>query len=686
MAVVAVHGVGHHETGASADAMANLLSSLCGYSTPPTGSPFGAFVTNPIQFPLPGSNFFPSQRTPPPARLPGFWSWFGGLFDERRGFFEDKFSVRSWRTTPLHAHAATDFADEFMRVQLNGYNGDPLEDSLRTVRLEGHRVATTSKPATDVHIYGMQWADLARGDNSFVRFFMSLYQLLIHLTSLARIAVDMAALEHVGQFEWLLLQRAHNYAVRVLTLFIFSFLALLMAVAFSPVPLLLFEGNETTAMAIAAAVFFIAVNGATLLLSQRLDPPVHSRGWWPWLFAAGTLSIITAVLVFLCCEQWLALILTVEWWMLEVGVLGYIFWKYNDVRPGALVAGGMAFAVIAAGFIACLCAQESISAVSLRAASFWMIQYIFLSLRLAWMLFILLALIALLFEWRCNVRLRLSTTADAGEKARARAALRTGRFAMALPATLTLILHVFLWSGVYHFTAPRVNLFKGVAAKAVPVWHWLQWLVLSPEKTLAIFQALDPTDKRDPVTNPYHFLEGLLLQGAPPGFPLILGLIAVGFTLLILMALPSVYFEFRTPYAAENRRARFLGPWLSSGFHSFSAMVWCFWIAAFGIPALYPVIIFALARFHHDPKLQLTVLEILCESWDMKFTAKLVSTSGALIAGSAAVLLGVAVKYLSSALDAILDVDTYLRTTPQENVPRARIAERYVALLRYLQQ
>jgi hypothetical protein len=68
----------------------------------------------------------------------------------------------------------------------------------------------------------------------------------------------------------------------------------------------------------------------------------------------------------------------------------------------------------------------------------------------------------------------------------------------------------------------------------------------------------------------------------------------------------------------------------------------------------------------------------------MEFTAKLLSTGGALIAGSAALLLGFLVKYLSSVLDAVLDVDNYLRASPENNTPRARIVERYVSLLRYL--
>ena len=51
-----------------------------------------------------------------------------------------------------------------------------------------------------------------------------------------------------------------------------------------------------------------------------------------------------------------------------------------------------------------------------------------------------------------------------------------------------------------------------------------------------------------------------------------------------------------------------------------------------------------------------------------------------LAAGALAAL----VKYSSPVLRAVLDVDTYLRTSPIDATPRAKIVERYVSLLRYL--
>src|SRR5437879_1856818 len=47
-------------------------------------------------------------------------------------------------------------------------------------------------------------------------------------------------------------------------------------------------------------------------------------------------------------------------------------------------------------------------------------------------------------------------------------------------------------------------------------------------------------------------------------------------------------------------------------------------------------------------------------------------------------LLGLLVRYTSSALGIVLDVDNYLRASPKDATPRAQIVERYVSLLRYI--
>ena len=207
-------------------------------------------------------------------------------------------------------------------------------------------------------------------------------------------------------------------------------------------------------------------------------------------------------------------------------------------------------------------------------------------------------------------------------------------------------------------------------------------LVLSPAATDSVLNAAQWKETLDPGPS-YHFLGGLLVQSTPPGLPVVLGFIAAGLSFLILMALPSVFFEFRTPFSAPNDKARLLGSWLSSGLLSFHWMIWCFWIAAFAVPSVHLAVVKLAIGLHWITPAS-TFLETVYKFPGMVFTAKLLSVGGALLAGSAALLLGLLLKYTSSALDAILDVDTYLRTFPENNTPRARIVERYVSLLRYL--
>jgi hypothetical protein len=57
---------------------------------------------------------------------------------------------------------------------------------------------------------------------------------------------------------------------------------------------------------------------------------------------------------------------------------------------------------------------------------------------------------------------------------------------------------------------------------------------------------------------------------------------------------------------------------------------------------------------------------------------------GAKLALSGAAVAAIIYSYGRAPLDILLDVDNYLRTSPLENAPRARIAERYVSLLRYI--
>ena len=67
-----------------------------------------------------------------------------------------------------------------------------------------------------------------------------------------------------------------------------------------------------------------------------------------------------------------------------------------------------------------------------------------------------------------------------------------------------------------------------------------------------------------------------------------------------------------------------------------------------------------------------------------KLTLPLIKPAGLVLAVSGATVFGFLMKYLTTILDTILDVDNYLRTSPKDAAPRARIAERCTSLLRYI--
>ncbi|MEA2328386.1 MAG: hypothetical protein QOE68_3345, partial [Thermoanaerobaculia bacterium] len=200
VAVVVVHGVADQQPSESARQIADLLTDLC-----PLGK-YTTFEEAKIRIPVEpviklkkdadGNAIIEPKVHKPP-------------FEERN----DDALLRHRGETPL----VDDPEHGFMFDQLRGYDPD-AEDQPRvfeTVRLDGVRNATNC----DVHVYEAYWADLSRRTKGILSFFGELYQLLLHLPSLGRNAVDYARAEDKGHL-WPLFSWFHRWSVRWLTLFI----------------------------------------------------------------------------------------------------------------------------------------------------------------------------------------------------------------------------------------------------------------------------------------------------------------------------------------------------------------------------------------------------------------------------------------------------------------------------------
>lgn len=708
VAVIAIHGVGHHESGATAQAVTDLLAGVETGAIAHPRNRYTSFSLQQVQISLPPpENPF---REIDPARCaksePRAHRGVGSVFDERRGEFQTYYKWDAWfkRAGESDEHLKEreesarrlDIATEFMNVQLQEFEGDSSENSYTTWRHDGYRLGADGNPEKEVHVYEMYWADLARPTNSLLRFLFSFYQLLLHLISLGRLALDHASFENLGKLDWFLYLRSYTYATRVISLAALPLLVLIYGVALAPLPLLI-ESDRVRAI-IGGGIIVFAGLTAVVLATLKFNPPPGTKSWWIGLLPSAIPGF--GLLWYLLGHPNLSpFVLVVEWWLIGALVSYWIFLKYDQVRNGAKQTGAFFIGLVTLAFFVILYAQGSHDEIALKTTSILLVQYVFLLLRILIILFILLVAFSFLMESICQIRLALHKEKRT-ELARARAAARTARFAMAIPALLILLLAVFTGSAAYRFVDKYGDPYEEAVVRPLPLPQSLRWMALSPEDNRALvhriraYSGQEPrqasnaqqTGGQNPPRVPVHggrrILEGLIIQSAPPGIIFTVLLAAAGFLLLGLIVLPSVYFELFAPRSAANGPARMLGQWLSAGFRSFRWSVALIWVAIFAVPLL--SMAFAIWSYARNSSIHESfLLYFYSLPWMAEGEAQLL-TAGGLIAGSAVLLAGLLVKYLSAVLDTILDVDTYLRTTPVNATPRALIADRYVSLLRHI--
>jgi hypothetical protein len=203
VAVIAIHGVGQHISGASAEAVSSLLESIGredGRAESNPNRPYFGFAVDQIEVPLRAVYTEDLQHRQANERYQNnWWTKLWGVFDERRGFLalqrqrgfdesaKDRFATMSDIPEPPK------FDYEFMLTQLAAYEGEP-DRNFTTPRLESQRRAGSTEPR--VHIYDAHYSDLSKQQSTIVSFFFAFYQLLFHLGSLSLQAVYWAEAEN----------------------------------------------------------------------------------------------------------------------------------------------------------------------------------------------------------------------------------------------------------------------------------------------------------------------------------------------------------------------------------------------------------------------------------------------------------------------------------------------------------
>jgi hypothetical protein len=729
VAVIAIHGVGRHAPGSSAEDVAALLESIGREDNPaPLGAgeipdrPYLGFRIKSIEIPLravytedlaekrnrqrSASVAEAGYDAPTPANKRYQTGWLRkvlGVFDERRGFLaaqrigDHDAGAQKRLTRPGKSTADEKFDYQFMLTQLAGYQGEPNR-SFSTVRLESQRPPNAREP--HVHIYDAHYSDLNKQQNSIVSFFFAFYQLLFHLGSLSLQAVYWAEAENTDgtanaphPWPWRILSTLHAISIRLLIMFIPLLNLVLLAIgacAFAD------KLSPHPGAALGAGLVLSALLGLAFFLWIFRERGSPRR---PWLWAALPLLCILVGSGFLAVLSYIDQIpnlfltsglrlLLLSWLVLAGVVIFLISRKFAEMRPGADWVAGVSYVINAAFFIGYFVRVAERGPAPAATAALTTVRVVFGELALCWLLCLVAALAAWLLGSLCVSQARRNTA----RQSRARAALRTGRFAFAIPASLFLVVTLALWSGVVEYGSHKLHLFDKVTtnfpadcqcATSFRFWimpdaceldHWVDRLESdSARQSAAVAETRGPWD---------NYLEGLLLVSVSPGLPITLTLIGISFFLLMWAVLPSVLYEIWPQWTETStfEKTRAAGNWFSRGMDSTAILIRVLWFAIVPVP-LISGILHLLAwrgRLVNIPWLQMAIADL------SRWTLPLIRITGTLLVVSAAAIVAGLLKYAGTILDTILDVDNYLRASPFSQTPRAAIAERCASLLRYI--
>src|SRR5215475_13400423 len=139
VAVIAIHGVGHHESGATAQAVTDLLAGVETGAVAHPRNRYTSFSLRQVQVPLPPAmdpyrDDDPNGCSKPPDPNEKHQWRLRAMFDERLGEFQTYYKWRAWfkRRGESDEHIKErkdsarklDVATEFMNVQIQEFTGD----------------------------------------------------------------------------------------------------------------------------------------------------------------------------------------------------------------------------------------------------------------------------------------------------------------------------------------------------------------------------------------------------------------------------------------------------------------------------------------------------------------------------------------------------------------------------------
>jgi hypothetical protein len=508
---------------------------------------------------------------------------------------------------------------------------------------------------TPVDLYELHWADCSRLLPGGMRALSAAYQLLFHLGTLARDVVDQVALAAGGDARpsraLPLLQRLHAWSAWLLTgPAALLQLAMLLLVAFGAAALVPLE-QTTALLVLGGGVAAVVLAIAAWLAARRAERPAAALARaLPGLAAASAGAAISAAAFLEAAPP--ATLYALSAGLATVALGAALVQRYARTVRGV---GAVGAAVLAA--TGALLAWHGVHDLAHATTLFeWMLTT---TLHVGEAL-----LCALLVVWGVLVAVQMAALALSFALARAggevAASLTTARIALTVSTALFVMLSLVLWSVVAYVSGLALDELRFVPA---------------------LLGA-------DAYTSGAAFLEAQVRDVGALFTPLMALAGVVGALALVAVA-PSLREEL-APTAVQptprcDAASTQLGRWWTR--------------ARRGVALLFGAVVPALALasgavyllFAVEKLAALPVLSALVGDVRAPWGALLVDI-GKWLAGGTAVVVALGARFtrtfgkLRVALDAVLDVDNYVRDPSDQRPPRARIFSRYASLLDYVRQ
>jgi len=607
VAVVAIHGVGAQDAGASAHAIADLLLNL---DADRERAAYGAFAETALRIRTRRVEACAAASPPRPPRF----------FDERSRLLRD-------RLEGGRADVPVDILN--MQGQLDEFDGDGADDQYETIRLEGERLASGDEPARAVHVYEMYWSDLVRVGSDFLAMFGELYQILFHLPSLGAHAVDFGTLQRRERKLWRVYSETQALAARLLTVGVPVFNLLLIVAATSFLPSRLAHVADRQWLLGASVARWCSGGLAALAVFVVGGLLAFRHTARATRIATVSFGVAVAVGVVTSYAHPFP-ILFVEWLVLAGAAIAIPVRAYDRLRPGASLTALFGAAAIAV-FVATDLVHSPIGGPrdvvihGLRA-----VEAVFVGLMAIWLAYLPLQLAAAalgMVAW-------LAERDEAGRRAVGRIA-RTARLSLALPTALFL-----------SFTIPAASAaFRGLEA------------LLPNEPTTYQPTLLARFFDHAPVPIA-AFADELVYLAGTDGLVVVVGVVAFSAIFAAVGLLPAVLAEIFPPRGGATVSKRY-GRWMTS------ALGWM------RLPAELLVVAAAFAT--------LVGVARVVASDRSETVRKAITLLACIVSGSTVGLIALRGRLESlalgfrPALEAALDVDTYLRDHPRDDTPRANL-------------